>query len=200
MSSVLIGTGPKGPPTTYQDLFKPGSAGSVYQSIRFPDVEWLIDGADDLHLRPFWSAGFIPFALNGRGDAWCFCPEGNSAEDEQSYVALCCHDFPFGQLYAPSFAGWLFRRILDVCRGDFGLEEVRLDHWIDVLCPMLPIPWVQTLEAIRKRPAVPSLEKGRLRQALVSETEYDILVERHLKMPDLDQIFEWKTDFANAAS
>lgn len=179
-------------PITYQDLFRPGSPGSVYQTLRFPDVEWLTDGADDLHLRPFWAGGFIPFALNGRGDAWCFSPRGSRADDEQSSVALCCHDFNFGQLYAPSFAGWLFRRILDICRGDFGLEEVRLDHWVDVLCPLLPVHWVQTLEAIKRRPAVATLERGRLRQALISEKEYEILVARHLQMPGLDQIFEWR--------
>ena len=184
-----IQTAPAALPGTFLDLFNPNSP--ARHELRFPDVEWLTDGSDDLHMRQFWNAGFIPFALNGRGDAWCFCPV-RDPEMNQAPVALCCHDFPFGQLYAPSFTGWLYRRILDVCRGDYGLEEVRLDQWIDVLCPLMPVAWVRTLEALKQRPVVSTLEKGRLRQALVSESEYDALVSRHLEMSALDQIFEWR--------
>ena len=185
-------------PRTFQELFTPGTAASAHQSLAFPDVEWLTDGTGGLHLRPFWKAGFVPFALNGRGDAWCFCPVSNPSS-QHSPVALCCHDFPFGQIYAPSFAGWLYRRVLDICRGDFGLEEVRLEQWIDVLCPLLPVAWVRTLEAIQQRPVVSTLEKGRLRQALISESEYESLVSRHLKMNGLDQIFEWQKSVEKAA-
>lgn len=186
-------------PFPLQSLFSKENEALLRRQFCLPDVEWLIDGGDDLHLRPFWQAGFIPFALNGRGDAWCFCPAREDAGTDGSPVALCCHDFPFAQLYAPSFSGWIYRRILDVCRGDYGLEEVRLNLWIDLLCPMLPVSWVRTLEALKQRPAVTTLEKGRLRQALISESEYDALVARHLNMSALDQIFEWRRQTAQVS-
>lgn len=180
-----------GLPLTYQEILGTGSPGAAHRELSLPDVEWLTDGSDGLDMREYWRAGFIPFALNGRGDAWCFCPPSNN-ENHPSPVALCCHDFPIAQLYAPSFSGWIFRRILEICLGDYGLEELRLELWTSVLGPLMPRPWVQTLNALKLRPPVPTLEKGRLRLSVISDSEYQALVERHLHMSGLDQIFEWR--------
>lgn len=68
--------------------------------------------------------GLIPFAFSGAGDSWCWQSNLPTSNDEYQ-IWFCPHDSDLADIYAPSFAGWLYRCCLDYALSvDFDTDDM----------------------------------------------------------------------------
>jgi hypothetical protein len=162
------------------------------------DLEWLPpEGILDYTFADYHKPGFVPFAGNCAGDAWCWWPEQTSALGTP--VVLCPHDDMEGKVDAPNFQGAIYRRILDYANGMLTREDEpearkHLRWFAREMKPYFMPRWIETIESLAARP-FEAWQHGRLQgEGFCSYHEYLDLVKRDLDFPRLGEKFTWHKD------
>jgi hypothetical protein len=89
------------------DLTKPGN-----RYLGFNDMEWYQpEELRAFRFKSYHKPGFVPFAHTGGDDYWCWFPQMKDSGGIP--VVLCSRDCCMGDLYAPDFAGALYRQALE---------------------------------------------------------------------------------------
>ncbi len=156
------------------------------------DAEW-VPLTEILNYQPeeYHKPGFVPFASEGDGSHWCWWP---SAHPET--VVLCPRDCGEGEFYAPSFTGFLYRRLLDYA-SYVPLEEEQearqyLRDWSARLSTYLPILWKDTLKTLASGELTRWSYNGRdAGWGFMTHEQKQEIVQRDLAFPLLDQEFQW---------
>ncbi len=81
--------------------------------------------------------GLVPFAFTGAGDPWCWWL-GSPRVGAEPEIILCPHDESEAEIFAPTFAAWLFRICLEYgtaleAASDGKEERRRLESWAEIL-------------------------------------------------------------------
>ncbi|MGO8671009.1 MAG: hypothetical protein ACLQVD_06570 [Capsulimonadaceae bacterium] len=157
------------------------------------------------------AAGFVPFADNEAGDLFAWWPEGQHSAGTP--VVLLS---PGGSatVLAPSFAGFLYERILfhAAFHAKLGASEQHtrafLRAWATAYGPILPIEWHGVLEWLLTAPQVEEAEfsafypptlrvaqcgRGPGAPSLLSCHDLETLLRRDLAYPDQYRTFLWRT-------
>ena len=159
---------------------------------RWMSLERILNHEPEEYHRP----GFVPFARTVGGDEWCWWPSTHPGT-----IVLCPHDCYDGQVYAPSFIGFVYRRLLDFCIYDFNAaedpeeaEENRkiLTDSVTRLFIYLPGVWLETMKTLTTAAAVSWTVNGReVGGGLLTGEQKQAIVQRDLAFPMLDQEFQW---------
>ncbi len=161
------------------------------------EAEWMpLTEMQSYEPEEYQKPGFVPFASEADGSHWCWWP---SAYPES--VVLCPRDCYDGEFYAPSFEGFLYRRLLDFCGTGFdmenGAEEAEenrdiLKTSVARLSDYLPNAWQKTLESLTTASPVQRVYNGRpAGVGLLTYEQQQATVQRDLAFPLLDQEFQW---------
>ncbi len=165
------------------------------------EMEWIpLPAIRDHEFPDYCKAGFVPFAITGAGDHWCWYPEHTF--NGVAPVVFCPHDEKFGKFYAPHFLGSVYRQVLAFAAShldakDEPLARQHLRRWLDDLGPVFPTRWRETLAALITAP-LQTWEYGKVRKfeqiGLLPPDQYQAIVQRDLAFDKLDQKFQWMLD------
>ena len=157
------------------------------------EAEWMpLDEIADYQPEEYHKPGFVPFASEGDGSHWCWWPSVHPGK-----VVLCPRDCEEGEFYAPSFTGFLYRRLLDYARCVSDKEEHEIRQYLRAsatrLSRHLPTLWKDTLNDLASAQWVQQFSpNGReVGLGLLTQERYQEIVQRDLTFPLLDQVFEW---------
>ncbi|MDM4015903.1 SMI1/KNR4 family protein [Roseiconus lacunae] len=68
--------------------------------------------------------GLVPFAFSGAGDSWCW-QRNRPTSDNEYQIWFCWHDADHADIYAPTFAGWIYRCCLGYALSiDFETDDI----------------------------------------------------------------------------
>lgn len=160
------------------------------------EVEWMpLEEIRDYQFQDYQKPGFVPFGFTGRGDLWCWWPEG--ADPQGTPVVLCPHDDMMAHVEAPHLMGFLYRRVLDYVSGGFDPEDEaeareHVRDWHRLIGSEVPAAWAETVAALSGRPLVSWQEAHFTASGFVAPEEYQQLLQRDLSFPRLDQEFPWE--------
>lgn len=156
------------------------------------EAEWMsLDEITDYKFKGYQKPGFVPFAFTAGGDRWCWWPS-----EHPEVVVSCPHDLDEGEFYAPSFLGFIYRCLLDYAlyvqeeehdvRQNLRASAVRLSTY-------LPPIWCDTLNALASAQTIQWLSpNGKVASlGLMTEEQYQEIIQRDLAFPLLGQRFEW---------
>ncbi|MFW5845110.1 MAG: hypothetical protein ACOCXJ_02685 [Planctomycetota bacterium] len=146
------------PPSVYRELLATGCFDPQHpRHVQLTDLVWL----DGERLRQ-WERderqvpGLVPFAQTLNGDDWCWYPDIDPRLDAP--VVFCPDEDEVAVLYAPDFAAFIYRALLEECTESFLVERegflragAVLADYIDTVAPMLPIGWSERLQALGRR-------------------------------------------------
>lgn len=127
--------------------------------LQLSDLSWM-SVADMVAHRfpPDEIAGLVPFAQTGRGDAWCFYP---GLEAGLAPVCFCPMEDEVAHVYAPDFAGFVYRATLEeyacTCLTEYhdpGRSLALLGDYSGRLATLLPPEWAARLQEVANRPLV----------------------------------------------
>ena len=172
------------------------------------DAEWM-PAKKMLSYKPkkHQKSGFVPFATTAGRDYWSWWPS------EHPEAIVCCpHDSENGVFFAPSFVGFVYRELLEFAT-QVGLNST--DNGFDPECdplqaqalqdsaarltPYLPDAWRRTLEEIAVAIPTRITNNGKdIGSALLTEEQYQAIVQRDLAFPLLDEKFQWMQPTSNA--
>jgi hypothetical protein len=161
------------------------------------DLEWL--SIDEIACYEFLDQipGLVPFAITARRDEWAWRVDW--ALHGVVPVVHCGNvDSAYG--YAPSFAGFLYRVLLEEFSGtwlpqDFGADGTvdQFHRYVDWVSPLLPVFWVGTLrKVLASHPKLLCFSDGS--QGLFSREEADTIIARDLQFAHLDEEFSHYID------
>ncbi len=164
-----------------------------------PNLLWLHDAEwmslqEIVYYQPaeYHKLGYVPFATTAGGDHWCWWPS-----EHPDAVVLCPHDYELGDFYAPSFAGFIYRQLLDYARYVRAEDEQEVRQYLRTaasrLSEYLPGSWIETLTTTASAPRVEYFlpNGGEAGPGLVTEEQYQAIIQRDLAFPQLDQQFQW---------
>jgi hypothetical protein len=164
-----------------------------------PDLEWMpLTKIITFKFKSYQLPGFVPFAISGSGDHWCWQPA--FIESSKTRVLFCCHDCYDADIYAPDFISAIYRLIIEHAAGmERDAEGVkacrrRLGTFASVLAPLISPAWQQTLSDIVhgtvKTGPSPGSRPTDL-YFLVSPRERNDILRRDLGWESLDAKFRW---------
>jgi len=166
--------------------------------VKSDDYFWLLEAEwmplrDILEHEPeeYQKPGFVPFAFEADGSHWSWWP---AAHPET--VVLCPRDYYDGEFYAPSFVGFVYRRLLDYA-GSVRLEEEQevrqyLRDWSLRLSEYLPASWINTLKTLASAELIRWSYKGKASGwGLMTYEQKRAITQRDLAFPLLDEEFQW---------
>ena len=158
--------------------------------------EWLSpDEILNYQFEDYHKQGFVPFALAGNGDLWCWYPEW--ATREATPVVYCPHDCYDGSGYAPSFLGWMFRTIVEFASaGGLIMNEatarIHFARWQKDVVPLLPAAWGACVNDIVGKPVKTwPEERGFGGPGFISMHEAQDIIRSYLAFPHLDEELRW---------
>jgi hypothetical protein len=141
-----------------------------------PDMEWYSLGdIAQFEFESYHKPGFVPFAFTAGGDHWCW--QLDHTDERGTRVVCCHHDYELATVYAPNFAGALYRQTLAIS------DETELDvpaflcRWAADLADIFSPQWCEHLRELAQRPN---------RSALASAYE-----RADLAYEDLDTEIRW---------
>lgn len=123
-------------------------------------VEWMKPKDIAAHERDeHWDPKLtlVPFAQNGGGDLWCFCPDPKKAN--RAPIALCAMDSNEAEIFAPDLEGFLFRQLLNALAeidprdGEFTPEQTlqMVKAEIKTITPYVRKAWIGVLGEVASR-------------------------------------------------
>ena len=135
-------------------ILGPGRPGP--NCLMLPDLEWMpLAEIAAFKFKPYHLPGFVPFAISGGGDYWCWQPE--PAQPSRTRVLFCNHDSYDADIYAPDFISAIYRLIIEQAGGiERDAETVeacrqRLSANASALAPFISPAWQQTLSDLIHR-------------------------------------------------
>jgi hypothetical protein len=162
--------------------------------LSFSDHEWLTLEQIAKYQFLSWQAShkswMVPFAISARRDEWGWRTDWLAGDEPP--VVYCEHgDAGYG--YAPNFAGYLYRRLLEEFSGSSLLESPddergrhELERSVHIVLPHLPGPWVKHIKTLSSKPWHRE-KNGAL--AVISRKDCDALVADELAFPHLNEKF-----------
>ena len=160
--------------------------------LRFYDCEWLsLEGIATYKFNSWEIAvdgGFVPFAINGRHEPYCWrldwATDGNEPPIvicERSERAICL---------APNFGGFLYRMAVEAFAGrnDVGSNPTCKDElWraIDIIAGVLPPAWSARLLDLRSMPWRKDAKSGNM--VVLSWAEGEQIIQADLSFPHLNE-------------
>lgn len=163
--------------------------------LSFDDCEWLtleaIATYEFLDFQITSDGGFVPFAVSGRRDEWCWRLDW--AAQAGPPVVFCEHgENGFG--YAPDFQGFLYRKALEEFAGhnDFAAQGRKLEDLrraVAIITPHLPAAWGKQLRALATYD-LSEWHRGDYGELYVlPKSELETLIAEHLAFPYLNETF-----------
>lgn len=117
-----------------------------------PDMEWLsLEAIAEFQFEAYCLPGFVPFAFTAGGDHWCWQPGYTSAHGTR--VVYCPHDNFLATVYAPQFAGAVYRQALAICSETDLDAPAFLRRWAADLSDLFPARWRTRLLELAESPA-----------------------------------------------
>jgi hypothetical protein len=192
-------------PVTFREFWRrgfctilgPGCPGPDY--LMLWDMEWMpLADIVAFEFQSYHLPGFVPFAITGGGDHWCWQPEFTA--DGKTRVLCCYHDCYDAEIYAPDFVSAIFRHIVEGAAGmqreAEAVETCRqeLAKAIAMLDAFFSNSQRELLSGIIKRPIQTSRSTGRQPTDwyfLVSSRECSDIIHRELGPDYLNAKFRW---------
>ncbi len=159
--------------------------------IQFTDMLWLTpEQMENWTFDKRSIDGFIPFAQTLNHDCWCFAPHIDS--NAPAPVAFCPEEDEVAVLYAPDFASFLYRMMLDemastylVARESFAEASYLIRNYALQVCTYLPTAWAERLTDLAERQLCETddvnfygmLSQDELEQIIAEDISYDRLDE-----------------------
>lgn len=168
--------------------------------LAFDDCEWLSPEAIAKHEFNRWEiaidGGFVPFAMNGRGEPYCWRLDWAADGGEPAIVH--CERCEWAICLAPSFSGMLYRFAIEAfggrnCIPEHAKYKDKLYRDVDILSEVLPPDWMARLRELRR---MPWRKDDKLNHALViSWQEAEELINADLAFPHLNEKFIHDKDY-----
>ena len=164
---------------------------------RWMSLERILNHEPEEYHRP----GFVPFARTVGGDEWCWWPSAHPGT-----IVSCPHDFELGDYFTPSFIGFIYRRLLDYTLYVPAEDEQEVRECLRTavirLSAYLPHLWKEALTATASASSVQySLPNGtEAGPGLITEEQYQAILQRDLALPQLNQQFQWMFPLSNEKS
>lgn len=165
--------------------------------LHLSDFEWLTP--EEIARYDFFDQipGLVPFAISARRDEWAWRTDW--AVDGRVPVVFCGRTTSAAG-YAPDFAGFLYRILLDEFSGtwitnDFGPEGTvaQFHRYVDWVAPLIPARFVAMLRWIlASNPKLRTLADGS--EGVFPREEADRIAARDLAFPHFDEEFEHYLD------
>jgi hypothetical protein len=182
-------------PAAYKALLDGGHLGMPWETyVVFDDFEWLAaDAIAEYEFSKYSIAsdgGFVPFAINGGGNPWCWRMDWTA--NGVTPVAFCEGEKGLG--YAPDFRGFLFRKALEEFAGANDLasspkKHADLRRAVDIVAPHLPAAWTKRLRELAGH-EMKKWQKGKFGELFVlPKDELNAIVAKELAFPHLDEKF-----------
>ena len=178
-------------------ILGPGRPGPQY--LLLPDMEWMPLGEIvAFKFKSYHLPGFVPFAITGAGDYWCWQPE--FTQGSSTRVLLCLHDSDDADIYAPDFISAVYRQVVEGATAV--MEEVEaietsrreLAMAVSALRPFLLPARQDTLADIIQRPVQtrhPPTTRSIDWHYLIPLPECREIINRDLGADYVDSKFRW---------
>lgn len=179
---------------TLQALGCFGDAGDLTRWLGFYDCEWLsLPSIAQYSFNPWEIAvdgGFVPLAITGRGEPYCWRLDWASPGEEPPIVL--CERSEKATCLAPHLSGLLYRLALEAFAGrnDIGSTPAgkeELARNVETLSTVLPEPWAKRLLGFREMPWFKDKKSGTLLVILWNEAEQ--IIQADLAFPHLNEVF-----------
>jgi hypothetical protein len=178
-------------PETYRVLQGQGHLALPWEKyLVFQDCEWL--NLEDIAEYEFndWEiasdGGYVPFAITARHEPYCWRLDWAAGGEpaivlcEQGEKAVCL---------APDLRGLLYRLALEAFGGrnafSNSAQTKDLSRAVDIVTPLLPKPWADRLQELRRRPWKKADDDLRV----ITWQECQDIIKSDLAFPHLDEKF-----------
>lgn len=182
------------PPELWQSMVAHGHLDCHHADhLQFTDLVWLApEQIANYRFAATSIDGLIPFAETLNHDTWCWYP--GIDRSVVTPVVYCPDEDEVAVIYAPDFASFLYRLLLEelthtflVERSNTTIAREQLHSYITILSGLLPEAWMTELAAVRERPLRATEVNF---YGMLSEDEARTLLEKHVPYARLDEEFE----------
>jgi hypothetical protein len=162
--------------------------------LSFSDHEWLT--LEEIAQYKFlsWQAPskswMVPFAISARRDEWGWRSDWQQGDD---LPVVFCGRSEEGFGFAPNFAGYLYRRLLEEFSGTWLMEapddlkgKHELERTVHIVLPHLPSAWAKHIKTLSTKPWHKD-KHGAI--CVFPRSECDALVGDELAFPHLNEKF-----------
>jgi hypothetical protein len=190
-------------PPMYRQLEAQGQCGyrrAQGNGLSFYDCEWLsLEGIATYKFNTWEIAvdgGFVPFAITGRHEPYCWRLDW--ATDGNEPPIVICERSETASCLAPNFGGFLYRMAIEAFAGrnDIGSTPRCKDELlraVDILAGVLPPAWSARLLDLRARPWRNDEKSGTM--VVLSWAEGEQIIQADLSFPHLNEKFFHDKDY-----
>lgn len=168
--------------------------------LSFYDCEWLsLEGIATYKFNSWEIAvdgGFVPFAMTGRHEPYCWRLDWATVGNEPPIVI--CERSERAICLAPNFGGFLYRMAIEAFAGrnDIGSTPQCKDELlrtVDILAAVLPSAWSARLLDLRAKPWRNDEETGSM--VVLTWAEGEQIIQADLSFPHLNEKFCHDKDY-----
>ncbi|TVR14548.1 MAG: hypothetical protein EA401_04270 [Planctomycetota bacterium] len=183
------------PPQSWQQALNSGWCDPHHPHyLQVSDLQWLSPEAILAYRFPDDQVpGLIPFAVTSNDDRWCWYRPWKHAGGLP--VVYCPHEDEVAYAYAPDFASWVFRMVVEeyacTCLTEYhspGRSLAILGDYATMVRPLMNETFAEILQHIAGQP-LQELENGYF-GTITADQAQAIISEQFADWPDFDREFE----------